>query len=158
VAGEGLSLTGTVLSADTEVSGDPVVELRINVDRHDADVFAYLEDLAPDGTVTVVTEGRQRLSLRKLDTAPYQLPGIPWHRSYAEDALPVQPGQNVSLRFAMLPTSYVFKAGHRLQITITGADHRQRDVAASAQGARVTVSADLANGSFIELPIVGGYR
>jgi len=147
-------LAGDVLTADTEVTGDPVVELRLNVDRTDADVFAYLEDVDAAGKVTVVTEGRLRASLRKLDEAPYKLPGIPWHRAYAEDAAPLQPGENVTLRFAMMPASYVFKAGHRIQVTVTGGDYRQRDREPAAQGARVTLNADQAAGSFVDLPVV----
>jgi uncharacterized protein len=154
LAGEGISFTGDALRADTEVTGDPIVELRLTVDRTDADVFAYLEDVDAGGKVSVVTEGRLRSSLRRLNEAPYRLPGIPWHRSYAEDAAPLTPGENVTLRFAMLPASYVFKAGHRLQITVTGADHRQRDRDPAAPGARVTLNADMAAGSFVDLPLV----
>jgi hypothetical protein len=156
LAGEGLSFAGEALHADTEVTGDPLVELRLSVDRNDADVFAYLEDLGPDGSVVVVTEGRLRASLRALADAPYRLPGIPWHRAYAEDAQPVKPGENVTLRFAMLPTSYVFKAGHRLQVTVTGADHRQRDRDPAAQGARVTLTSAAGAASYVDLPVSGG--
>jgi putative CocE/NonD family hydrolase len=154
MAGEGLSFIGEVLHQDTQVSGDPIVALRLNVDRADADVFAYLEDVDPQGKVSVVTEGRLRISLRKLQEPVYRLQGIPWHRSYAEDAEPVQPGQNVTLKFAMMPASYVFKSGHRLQITVTGADHRQRDRDPAAQGAHITLNADEAAGSFVDLPLV----
>jgi putative CocE/NonD family hydrolase len=156
MAGEGVSFRSQALRSDTEVTGDPVTELRVNVDRSDADVFAYLEDVAPDGAITIVTEGRLRVSLRKLDEAPWRVQDIPWHRSYAEDASPVQPRQNVTLRFAMMPASYVFKAGHQVQITVTGADHRQRDLDPKAQGARITLNADQPAGSFVELPIASG--
>jgi predicted acyl esterase len=119
-------------------------------------VFAYLEDVAPDGTVTQVTEGRLRASLRSLADAPYKLPGIPWHRSWTEDAQPLKPGETVTLRLAMMPTSYVFRAGHRLQLTVTGADHRQRDSDPAINGTRITLAADASAGSFIELPVVSG--
>jgi hypothetical protein len=155
-AGEGLSFAVAPLRADTEVTGDPVVEIRIRSERNDADLFAYLEDVAPDGSITEVTEGRLRASLRALAPAPYRLPGIPWHRSWAEDARPLTPGETVTLRFAMMPTSYVFKAGHRLQITVTGADHRQRDSSPTANGSRITLVADAEAASFIDLPVSGG--
>ncbi len=154
--GEGLSFAAAPLRADTEVTGDPVVELRVGSERSDADLFAYLEDVAPDGSVTEVTEGRLRASLRALTAAPYRLPAIPWHRSWAEDARPLAAGETVTLRFAMMPTSYVFKAGHRLQVTVTGADHRQRDAGPDANGSRITLAADAQAGSFVELPIVSG--
>jgi len=36
-------------------------------------------------------------------------------------------GVPVRMTFAFLPTSYVFKAGHRIQISVAGADYRERD-------------------------------
>jgi putative CocE/NonD family hydrolase len=154
--GDGLSFAAAPLGVDTEVTGDPVIELQIRSERSDADLFAYLEDVAPDGNVTEVTEGRLRASLRALADAPYKLPGIPWHRSYAEDVRPLTAGETAMLRFAMMPTSYVFKAGHRLQITVTGADHRQRDRDPAARGSRITLAADAQAASFIDLPVVSG--
>jgi predicted acyl esterase len=40
-----------------EISGYPVVNMSIAFDSSDAAVFCYLEDVAPDGTVTYITEG-----------------------------------------------------------------------------------------------------
>lgn len=154
LAGEGLSFATAALQADTEVTGDPLVELRIRSDRNEADLFAYLEDVAPDGSVTEVTEGRLRASLRALADPPFKLPGLPWHRAWAEDSRPLAAGEMATLRFAMMPTSYVFKAGHRLQVTVTGTDHRQRDAGRDANGSHITLAGDAQAASFIELPIV----
>jgi hypothetical protein len=153
LAGEGQSFTGAPLGRDTEVTGDGVVELRLSVDRTDADLFAYLEDVAPDGGIAIVTEGRLRASFRREDVAPWRLQGIPWHRAEAGDAQPLRPGEAVTLRFALLPASHVFRAGHRIQLTVTGADYRQRDLAADAQGAQITLNPDAS--SHVELPVVG---
>jgi len=48
----------------------------------------------------------------------------------------------------------VFKAGHRAQITVTGADHRERDRDPNANGMALTVLADHAHLSYIDLPVV----
>jgi len=51
-----------------------------------------------------------------------------------------------------MPTSYIVKAGHRIQLTLTGADPRQR---ARDPGLAKTISiyADAAHPSAIDLPI-----
>ncbi len=153
--GQGLSLPGKVLSAPVEVTGHPLADVWIAADTPDANLFLYLEDVAPDGTVRVVTEGRLKASLRKLDQAPWVLPGLPWHRAFAEDVQPLQPGVPVRLQFDLMPTSYVFAKGHRIQITVTGSDHRERARASDAQPARITLISDKARPSTISLPIVG---
>jgi predicted acyl esterase len=55
--GQGLSLTSPPLDHDRIVTGNPVISLRVRVDRQDANVFAYLTDVGPDGHATVITEG-----------------------------------------------------------------------------------------------------
>jgi putative CocE/NonD family hydrolase len=158
LAGEGLSFATDALSAEREVTGEVLVNLHVAVDRNDANLFAFLEDVAPDGKLTIVTEGRQRASLRTPNAAPWRMPATPWMRSNAEDVQLLQPGVAVRLQFAMLPTSYVFRAGHRLQITVTGADHRERD--RPAQNAGATIRLLGAESNFVELPqqIAGGAR
>jgi hypothetical protein len=153
VAGAGASWTGPVLAADTEITGSPVADLQVRVDRPDAHVFVHLEDVAPDGSVTVITEGRLRASLRAEHPSPYALPeGVPWHRAYAEDAAPLAAGEVVRLRFGLLPSSYVVRAGHRIQVTVTGADHRESGPLPDARGARIEVLTDPARPSLVHLP------
>ncbi|CCA90011.1 peptidase S15 (plasmid) [Novosphingobium sp. PP1Y] len=154
VDGAGPAFATAPVEQDTEVTGDPEVSMWVKLDGPDANVFAYLEDVAPDGTVRVVTEGRLKASLRKLDKAPWQLPaGVPWHRSYAEDAVPVPAGEAVQLQFAMMPTSWVFKKGHRIQVSVTGADHRER-VRTPETSPVITVLGGKGQDSQVILPIV----
>lgn len=153
IPGAGTSWTAAARDRDTELTGTPVVDLSVRVDRPDAHVFAYLEDVAPDGTTTVITEGRQQVSLRAEHPAPYAIPaGAPWHRSYAEDAAPVAPGEIARLRFAMLPTSYLLRAGHRLQVTASGFDPRESGALPDSDGARIEVLSGPATPSEIVLP------
>lgn len=154
VEGSGASMRGAALASDTEVTGNAIADLWISADKADANVFAYLEDVAPDGTVQVVTEGRLKASLRKEAKAPWALPpGVPWHRAYKEDAQALTPGQPVRLRFDMMPTSWVFQKGHRMQITLTGSDHRER-ARDLAEAPRITVYFDRDHASSIALPII----
>ncbi|MBN9733518.1 MULTISPECIES: CocE/NonD family hydrolase [unclassified Pseudonocardia] len=153
IPGSGTSWTGPVLDAATELTGTPVADLTVRTDRRDGDVFAYLEEVAPDGRTTVITEGRQRISLRAEHPAPYTLPeGVPWHRAYAADAAPVTPGGAVRLRFAMLPTSYEVPAGHRIRVTVTGHDPRATGPLPDADGARIEVLSGPDTASSVTLP------
>ena len=152
----GLSYAGERLARDTEVTGNGVVDLWISADGPDANVFAYLEDVAPDGTVRMVTEGRLKASLRATAAAPWaMIAGVPWHRSYGEDAVALKPGEAVKLSFELMPTSYLFKAGHRIQLSIAGADYRERARDMAALARHVTVLADTQHRSSVVLPIVG---
>jgi predicted acyl esterase len=80
--------------------------------------------------------------------------GVPWHRSFGEDAEPLTPGEPARLSFELMPTSYVFKAGHRIQVTITGADYRERARDASGLARSITIFTDRAHPSSVTLPIV----
>ncbi len=154
VKGEGASYTDRPLARDTEVTGSPVVDVWVAADARDAHVFAYLEDVAPDGTVRVVTEGRLKASLRAAATPNWRIPGdYPWHRAFAEDVQPLTPGEPVKLSFDMMPSSWLFKAGHRIQITIRGADERER-LRDDGLARRITVLADAAHPSMIRVPVV----
>lgn len=149
----GASFAGDALTRPVEVTGNALVTAWIASSEKDANIFAYLEDVAPNGSVRVVTEGRLKASLRKEDQAPWKMPaGVPWHRAFAEDVAPLVPGETVELRFDMMPTSYVFQPGHRIQVTFTGSDHRER----ARDGAlpTITVLGDRAHPTAISLPVV----
>jgi predicted acyl esterase len=152
----GLHYTAPVLTADTTLVGAPVVDLRLAADGDDANVFAYLEDLAPDGSATVVSFGRLKASQRKLATAPYDTLGLPWQSGLAADSSPLQAGKPVQLRFALTPTARVIKAGHQLRLVITGADPRQRNLAQIKQDPPPRLSLVLGGpaGSRVELPLL----
>ncbi len=137
------------LPADTEVTGDPVVSLWISTSAADADVIAKLEDVAPDGTAKGYQMlGGLRASVRKLGTAPYDNRGLPWHPSRKADVAPLKAGETVELKFALLPVSYVFKAGHRIRLTLSFSDPT------SGTAKSVTVHEGGKNASQIRLPIV----
>lgn len=152
--GQGLSLAGAPLAAPVEVSGHGLADIWIAADTPDANLFLLLEDVAPDGTVKVVTEGRLKASIRKLGTAPWALPGLPWHRAYAEDVQPLEPGVPARLQFDLMPSAYVFARGHRIQFTLTGSDHRERARDPKAQPSSITLISDKAHPSSVSLPIV----
>lgn len=116
----GLTYTTAPLTADLEVTGDPVVQLLAASTATDNDFFAYLEDVAPDGSSRYfAVDGSLRASNRALHPPPYDNWGLPYHRSFEKDAQPLEPGKPVSLAFNMGSTSYLFKAGHRIRLIVT---------------------------------------
>lgn len=152
--GSGVTYPGAVLTEDTEITGHPLVNLWIRANAPNVRVFAYLEDVAPDGTTFVVTEGRLNAAQRQRHTPPYEFLGLPWMRAHAEDARDLTPGAPTELVFDMLPASYVFRAGHRIQITVTGSDFRERDRPQADTPPTITVLNEGRYRSSVTLPII----
>ncbi len=98
------------------------MHLNFAADSADATVFCYIEDVAPDSSVTYITEGGFRPVHRKPDSqTPYKT-NYPTHTYNNADAEPYKPGENVKLVFDLLPISYEIKAGHKLRVSIAGTD------------------------------------
>lgn len=152
---KGLTYTTPLLTGDLEVTGAPVVRLWISSTAEDADVFAYLEEVDAKGVSAYVTEGALRGSQRAMSAPPYDNMGLPYHRAFAEDARKLVPGEPVELLFEMEPTSNVFDAGHRLRLTITGADKDNAQTPALTPAPVLTVHRDETRPSAVLLPVVG---
>ncbi|RMG31745.1 MAG: CocE/NonD family hydrolase [Bacteroidetes bacterium] len=120
-----------VLEADMEVTGHPVINLWVASDQDYGDFFVYLCDVDEDGRSLYVTEGELRAGWHQLQPPEEQTayrtkvkPELPWHgykRAQWTDR-PLAGGKAIELRFDMLPTSWLFKKGHKIRIAIAGAD------------------------------------
>ena len=128
-----LLYTSPPMSRDTEVTGHPVVDLWVSSTEAYGDFFIYLEDVDETGQSVLVTEGQLRAGFAGLydndDIIPGNsgievLPELPWHGyrkdQYVEGIL--ADGRTVELRFDFHPTSWVFRKGHRIQVSIACAD------------------------------------
>jgi putative CocE/NonD family hydrolase len=148
-----LSYTSQPLDQDVEVTGQAVITLRVASTATDGNFFVYLEDVMPDGRVIYVTEGMLRALHRKLSTTPgpYQTT-YPYRTYMKKDGAPLVPGQPTTLTFQLIPTSVLFQRGHRIRISIAGAD-KDTFIRLPAQG-DVTITVDRGGASFIELPTV----
>jgi uncharacterized protein len=142
------------LESDTEVTGDAAADLWMSSSATDGNIFLYLEDVAPDGKVLQVTDARMKASLRKVSKPRYENYGLPYHRSHREDAQPLKSGEPTQLVFAFLPASYIFKAGHQIQISVAGSDYRERDRTPVTPAPVVTIYNTPSNPSYISLPTV----
>jgi putative CocE/NonD family hydrolase len=139
------------LGGPLEVTGHPVVRLFVSWDD-DADgrVFAYLEDVAPDGRVAYVTEGQLRALHRRLarDRAPLDVPSRTFRR---EDAHPLPAGEIGELVFDLLPISWRFDRGHRVRLALAGGD---ADHFVASRPSTLRVHRSQRYPSSLELPMV----
>lgn len=122
-SGGHLAFASEPLAAETTVAGHPLLSLDFACNQADACIFAYLEDIAPDGTRRYITEGMLRALHRHgreagaTYRATWPLPSF--RRS---DARPLVPGEPARVEFPLLPTAWVFPAGHRIGLRLAGAD------------------------------------
>lgn len=151
-----LVYTSEALTADTEVTGHPVVTLFVSSTAEDGIFICYLEDVSPTGRVTYVTEGHLRAIHRRLSDKmpPYPHP-VPFRTFRRADAMPLVPAEIACLKFDLLPTSYLFEKGHAIRLAIAGADTSHfENLPESPPTLRFQRNATHA--SCIELPIVRG--
>jgi uncharacterized protein len=117
-----LTFTSEPLPADLHVAGFPVVSLRLATSGSDGAIYVYLEDVAPDGEVTYVTEGCLRF-VHRSTTGPAEPTRLGVPRSFAKaDRLAVEPGQDLDLAVELLPIAARFRAGHKIRVTLGGHD------------------------------------
>lgn len=117
-----LTYTTAPLERNLTVTGHPVATLFVTATAEDADFYVLLEEVGPEGDVRYVTEGVLRGSHRALAEAPWDNLGLPFQRSFREDRVPLPSDEPTELVMDLHPTSTVFNAGHRIRVTIMGAD------------------------------------
>jgi putative CocE/NonD family hydrolase len=120
------------LTQDLEVTGHPVADLWLTSNQKDGDVFVYLADVDENGQSLHVTESGLRAGWKALYPADDQVngaidvrPDLPWHgykKAQWGDGQ-FDPAKPLNMRFDLYPTSWVFQRGHRIRISIAGADY-----------------------------------
>jgi len=101
----GLVYDSAPLTADTEILGLPLTRLQVSADAPRANWVVRLSDVAPDGTVTLVTGAAFNGS----------------HRNSAREPEALVPGQWFPLEIEMHFTSWVFPQGHRIRLAVNNA-------------------------------------
>lgn len=150
-----LVYTSAPLERDMEVTGHAELSLRIASTATDGHFFAYLEDVAPDGRVTYVTEGMLRGVHRRLSSEPPPYSQLVPYRTYKRrDAMPLVPGEVTELRFSLFPTSALFRKGHRIRLALAGADKDTFGRLPADGPVEWTVRSGGPDGSYLELPVV----
>ena len=147
------------LRAATTVTGLGRVTLQVtgvHGARHGA-LYAYLEDVQPNGRVTYITEGELTLANRAI--APKENNPL-WRklrtpRTYARaDAAPLPLQTRQQITFDLLPTSVLFHPGDRIRIAIAAADPDSFQLLPADGNATYRISHGPASPSFVELPII----
>ena len=155
---KGLTYTSPPLAEDVTVTGHPVVHLEVSSDQASGNIFVYLEEVAPDGEAENVAFSRLALWNRAPVEPPYDNLGLPWHSGLSTDVLPVDPGESYPLEMALMPTAKVFREGHRIRVSVRGADPRQRNIEEIRRDPAETLSVTLGAGSYVTLPVSGSIR
>jgi len=143
-----LTFTSGPLVHDLLVSGAVSAHLSASSSAVDTDWVVRLCDVFPDGRSLNVVEGIQRARFRESASAPSLL----------------QPGHIYDYTVRMSATEYLFRAGHRLRITVGSSSYprwsRNLNVAAFPEQAvewtvaRNAIHVDAAHPSWVELPIL----
>ena len=161
------------LKNDMEIVGHPIIDLWVSSDQAHGDFFVYLCDVDETGRSIYITEGQLRAGWHQLQDADEQVnvkstvkPDLPWHGYKKEqwDEKPMENGQVIEMRFDMLPTAWMIKAGHRIRIAIAGVDRGNFELnpALCPDGkcpeTRISVHHSSMRPSRIELPVIPADR
>lgn len=173
---QSLTYTTEPLTEDTEVTGHPIVHVWASSTADYGDFFFYLEDVDENGESVLVTDYYHRAGFATLvdndEMIPNNpgidvLPDLPWHgyreadytdRVFADGAI-------VEVVTDLQPTSWVFKAGHRIRLSIATADwpvfelHPKLSPSNRPDGPdnivpTITIHRGGERASYIELPII----
>ena len=144
-----LTFVSEPMSEDVEVTGHSNLVMWVSSETDDMDIFAYLRNMAPDGTVETATRGILRVALRKLNpelSTPYR----PYHSHDEEQKL--TPGEVVPVQVEIWATSMVFKAGHRIRLDVQPHDGQHYFAAYALGNNTIYTGGDRA--SYVLLPFV----
>lgn len=155
-----LTYTSAPVGHATTVTGIGRVTLEVTGVRgaRNGALYAYLEDVQPDGRVTYITEGDLALAGRAVTPRP---DNPAWRklltpRTYTRaNASPFPGSKAQQVTFDLLPTSVLFRAGDRIRITIAAADPDSFQLLPANGQAAYTISHSVAAPSYVELPVIG---
>lgn len=93
------------LTGDVAIVGFPMAELIVKADAPRANWFVRLNDVAPDGRVTLVTGAGMNGT----------------HRLSAQDPADIEKNAWFPLSVELHATSWIFRKGHRIRVTVSNA-------------------------------------
>lgn len=121
------TFTTKPLARRVTIAGPIDVTVDASATTKDTQWVAEVEDVAPDGTSTPLTEGALLGSLRHVATAGTWRAGdghilLPNHTYSKRDARPVVPGRMTRYDIEVFPTYATIAAGHSIRVTLSTAD------------------------------------
>ncbi len=153
------------------LTGYPIVNLNMSSNLSNADIYVYLTDVAPDGKSYYIAEAQLRAGWHRLvdndelvNGAFDVKPELPWQsfKQLDYDPEPFKNGKYQTLRFNLKPHSWKFKKGHKIRISIAGADKDNfefnpascpENTISSCLNTDFYITTGGNSGSYIELPI-----
>ena len=146
-----LTFDSAPFDQDTEVTGPILARLFVSCDCRDTDIWARLQDVAPDGTAfNLMSPGIDVLRAS--------------YRDLAKGRQLLTPGEIYELTLEHLVTSNVFKRGHRVRLQISASFFPNfsrnlhtgdlETVSSRRQRATIRVHHDRSRASHLVLPVV----
>jgi putative CocE/NonD family hydrolase len=149
-----LAYTGEPLGRDIEITGNPVATLELSSSAADGAFYVYLEDVAPDGRVSYLTEGELRALHRKLSPPdPRRVTLGPRHSMVRADGAALVPGEVAELRIGMYATSALLRKGHRIRLAIACADSGTFERIPEEGPVSIELRRDALHPSSLEIPV-----
>ena len=145
----GASFVSEPLADDTEITGHVNLVMWISSETADADVFARLRKMNPDGSVEAVSDGVLKVSHRRLDPKLSRA-DRPFHTHDTEEKL--EPGEVVPVEVEIRATSMIFQKGSRIRVDVLPHDNQQYFAVYHLGSNTIHTGGDRA--SYILLPIV----
>jgi putative CocE/NonD family hydrolase len=126
---QGLTYTTPVLAKPLHLAGPSEFRFWAVTEGSDMAWVARLEDVAPNGSASLITQGWLRASFRYVDSKRSRTgdPYLPDNRK-----TPVEIGQTTKYRMDIWDTAYTLARGHRLRLWLSSSDaptHEPLDVA-----------------------------
>jgi putative CocE/NonD family hydrolase len=152
-----LTYTSVPMTEDLTLLGYPLVHLWVSSSHSDGDFFVYLEEVDAEGKSNYLSEGAMRASYRALCEAPFDNFSLPYPCGL-EARLADLPDEPVELMIDLMGVGHVIQTGHRIRVTITGADAANHALYPDPEGGAPTVSIHRSpeTASMIELPVFKG--
>jgi hypothetical protein len=112
---ESVKYVSTPMSKDTEAIGPVALYFYASIDTDDTNWIVELRDVSRDGSEQLLGKGYLRASQRALDESKSK-PLQPYHPHTSSQA--VVPNEIYEYAIEVAPIANVFKAGHRIKLTI----------------------------------------
>jgi len=136
---------------ETEVTGEVLAQLWASSSITDMNVHASLYVIPPEGKEALLTKGRLRAAMRRLDEEKSTI-SQPYHRFDRVELL--EPDEIVPLTVEIWPTSMVFQKGSQVKLKLSASDGATRSSGRQEPPAEHTIYLGGNHASYLQLPVV----
>ncbi len=160
-----ISYTSAPLTRAMRIAGPLSATLYASATTTDTEWAVTVEDVAPDGSATPLTEGALLGSLRAVDRSRSWATAdggylLPYHPYTQESATPVEPGKVTRYDIEVFPTFATIAKGHSIRVTVSTADSPHLSPTLAAQqnlaGGVYTLERSPEFPSYVELDLQRG--